>query len=482
MKALAVASEMHPFVKTGGLGDVVGALPQALAQHGVATTTMLPGYPQVMRAIGKSRIVARYPDLFGTAARLLRVKASGADLLVLDAPGLYARDGGAYADSAGNDWRDNWRRFAALSAAAADVAGGSIARFAPDVVHAHDWQAAMAIAYMRHGRAADVPAVITIHNLAFQGRFGADIFGALGLPASAFTVDGVEYYGGVGYLKAGLQYADAITTVSPTYAAEIRTPAAGMGLDGLIAGRSGDLHGIVNGIDVGQWNPAADPAIPANYSARSLAARQRNRRAVEKRFGLARWDGPIFCVVSRLTWQKGMDLLLDAIDDLIAMGGRLALIGSGDQALEGGLLAAAARHRGRIGVVIGYDEGVSHLLQAGADAILVPSRFEPCGLTQLYGLRYGCVPIVARTGGLADTIIDANEAALAAGVATGILHEPGRGDSFRAAIAKAVSLFADRERWTALQRAGMKADFSWNRSAARYAALYASLIERKRAA
>jgi len=479
MDVLAVASEMHPLVKTGGLADVVGALPGALAEHGVAMTTLLPGYPAVMRAVERPRALARYPDLFGGPARVVRAKMEGPRLLVLDAPHLFARDGGAYGDADGRDWPDNWRRFAALSAVAADIAGGAIKGFAPAAVHAHDWQAAMTLAYLRHGteRTQTLPAVLTIHNLAFQGRFDRSIFPALGLPVGAFAVDGVEYYGGVGFLKAGLQYADAITTVSPAYADEILTPTHGMGLDGLLAARRDRLHGILNGIDTGAWNPADDPLIGARYSARSLASRRRNRRIVEQRFALASDNSPIFCVVSRLTWQKGMDILADVVDDLVAFGGRLALIGTGDQALEGALLAAAARHPGRVGVTIGYDEALSHLLQAGADAILIPSRFEPCGLTQLYGLRYGCVPVVARTGGLGDTVIDANEAALSAEVATGLVFEAGRGDSLRAAIRRAIALHRQPESWATIQRAGMKADFSWGRSAARYADLYRSLTE-----
>jgi len=477
MEVLAVASEMHPLVKTGGLADVVGALPAALAPSGIRVTTLLPGYPAVMRAVAKPRAVVRYPDLFGGAARVLRATVDGQRLLVLDAPLHFARDGGAYGDMAGRDWPDNWRRFAALAAVAADIAGGAVKAYAPALVHAHDWQAALTLAYMHHGRASAVPGVLTIHNLAFQGRYDAAIFPALGLPAAAFAVDGVEYYGGVGYLKAGMICADAITTVSPAYAQEILTPAYGMGLDGLIAGRRDRLHGILNGIDIAQWNPADDAGIPARYGPRSLSGRVRNRRAIEKRFGLDKGDGPIFCVISRLTWQKGMDILADAIDDLIASGGRLALLGSGDQAIEGSLLATADRHRGRMGVVIGHDEALSHLLQAGADAILIPSRFEPCGLTQLYALRYGCVPVVARTGGLGDTVIDANEAALMAGVATGLICDPGSGDALRGAIRRTIALHRQPERWAALQRAGMKADFSWARSADRYAALYRSLIE-----
>ncbi len=443
----------------------------------MTVTTLLPGYPAVLRAVGKGKVVARYDDLFGGPARLLKVNHGGVPLLVLDAPHHFVRDGGAYGDAVGRDWPDNWRRFAALSSVAADIAGGAIKDYQPALVHAHDWQAALTPAYMRHGRAHAVPAVMTIHNIAFQGRFDPSIFPILGLPLSAFGVDGVEYYGGVGYLKAGLFYADAITTVSPAYAAEILSPAQGMGLQGLLNTRSDRLHGILNGIDTSEWNPATDALIPNRYSPRAMAGRRRDRRALEKRFGLEPGDGPIFAVVSRLTWQKGMDILADAIPDLVAAGGRLAVLGSGDRGLENALLGAADRHAGRVGVVIGYDEALSHLLQAGADAILVPSRFEPCGLTQMYALRYGCVPVVARTGGLGDTVIDANEAAIAAGVATGIVHEAGSGSALRRAILRAVALHRQHDLWAAMQRAGMKADFSWGCSAGRYAALYRSLIE-----
>ncbi len=320
---------------------------------------------------------------------------------------------------------------------------------------------------------------MTVHNLAFQGQFGAEIFPALGLPPSAMALDGVEYYGGVGFLKAGLQSAWAITTVSPTYAQEIRTPEFGMGLDGLINARAADLYGIVNGIDTGIWDPASDGHLAATFSARTLRARAANRRAVEQRFALDHDNAPLFCVISRLTWQKGMDILAAALDRIAGTGARLAVLGSGDRALEGALLAAATHHRGRIGVVIGYDEGLSHLMQGGCDAILVPSRFEPCGLTQLYALRYGCIPVVARTGGLADAVVDANEAALAAGAATGFLFDPGSAEALLHAVGRAIAVHADRTRWASLQRQAMKADVSWARSAARYAQLYASLISRR---
>ncbi len=474
MRILSVASEAYPLVKTGGLADVVGALPAALTPHGITTTTLLPGYPAVLKAT-TGRAIHKWRDLLGTEARLLKGDLAGHPLIVLDAPALYARDGGLYGDATGHDWPDNWRRFAALARAAVEIARGGVKGLTTDILHAHDWQAALAPAYLRYA-ATPVKSVVTIHNIAFQGRFGADIFPDLGLPPEAFAIDGVEYYGGVGFLKAGLEAADAITTVSPTYAREILRGEFGMGLEGLIAARAASVHGIVNGIDPAVWSPETDPALPARYTARTLPRRAANKRAVEQMFGLDTGDGPIFTVISRLTWQKGMDVLADCLDDLVAMGGRLAMLGSGDTGLEHAFLAAAERHPGRIGVRIGYDEPLSHLLQGGADAILIPSRFEPCGLTQLYGLAYGCVPIVARTGGLADTVIDANTAALAAEVATGTQFDGVTRESLIHALRRAMALFADAPRWQNMQRRGMKADFSWGMSGADYAALYRGLL------
>ncbi|WP_294319590.1 glycogen synthase GlgA [uncultured Sphingomonas sp.] len=469
MRILSVASEAYPLVKTGGLADVVGALPAALAPHGIEMTTLLPGYPSVVKSLARAKPLHRWDDLLGTTARLLDGKIDGHSLLVLDAPDIFMRDGGPYADPTGRDWDDNWRRFAALGRAAADLA----AQY--DLVHAHDWQGAMAPAYLRYD-GARVPSVLTIHNIAFQGRYDAAVFAGLGLPDGAFSLDGIEYYGGVGLLKAGLASASAITTVSPSYAEEIRRGEFGMGLEGLIEARRDRVSGIVNGIDPVIWSPETDPALPARYTARTLSRRRTNKRAVETAFGLDRDDGPIFIVVSRLTWQKGMDVLAGELDGLVAMGGRLALLGSGDAALEQAFVAAAHRHPGRIGVRIGYDEALSHLLQGGGDAILIPSRFEPCGLTQLYGLAYGCVPVVARTGGLADTVIDANEAAVAAGVATGVQFAAVTPDGLSQALRRTIALHARPDCWTTLQKQGMRADFSWTRSGARYADLYRSLL------
>ncbi len=478
MNVLSVTSEIYPLVKTGGLADVAGALPLALESLGIRTRTLVPGYPAVLQKIEDATERHLLPDVLGESARLLQARHQGLDLLVLDCPALYQRAGGPYLDPTGTDYADNWKRFAALSWVGAEIAAGILEDFKPDLVHAHDWQAALTPVYMRYGRAHAVPSVLTIHNIAFQGQFGFDIFASLRLPPHAFAMDGIEYYGDIGYLKGGLQSATAITTVSPSYAGEILQPSFGMGLEGVIAARESALHGIVNGIDVDTWNPATDADIAATYTAATLKARAASREAVCAHFNLDRDDGPIFTIVSRLTWQKGMDLIPEVLGDIVSHGGKLAILGSGDSALEGALLNAATQNRGRIGITIGYNEQLSHLLQAGADAILVPSRFEPCGLTQLYALRYGCVPVVARTGGLADTVIDANHAALQAKCATGIQFSPVNADGLRQAIHRTFRLYADRKLWTQIQKQGMKADVSWMRSAGRYAELYSSLISR----
>ena len=478
-KVLSVASEVYPLVKTGGLADVVGALPAALALKGVEMRTLVPGYPKVMAALQNVETVLTVHTL-GGEAKILSAKGGGLDLFVIDAPHLYMRDGGIYGDAAGNDWADNWMRFGALSQVAARIAEGDVPSFVPDIVHAHDWQAGLVPAYLKYGKAHATPSILTVHNLAFQGRYAADIFPALGLPTHAYGVDGIEYFGGVGYLKAGLQSAWAVTTVSPTYAREIRSSEFGMGLDGLLNARSSSVYGIVNGIDIDVWNPETDKDIAKQFTAKSLSSRNLNRKALEKHFGLKSGSGPIFVVISRLTWQKGLDLLSAAADTIVALGGSLAVLGSGDAAIEGQLHACAARHPGKVGVVIGYDEGLSHLMQAGGDAILIPSRFEPCGLTQLYALRYGCVPVVARTGGLADTVIDANDAALSMKVATGLQFAPVDTASLNDVISRTCALFADKPTWTAMQAAGMSNDVSWDRSAGAYNNLYNSLLKSKR--
>lgn len=477
LDVLAVASEIYPLIKTGGLADVVGALPGALAELGIRVRTLIPGYPAVLAALDRPECRHVWPDLFGGEARLLAGSADDLDLLVLDAPLLFARLGNPYTGADGQDWPDNARRFAALARAAADIGMGMVPGYAPDIVHAHDWQAGLTHAFLHHSGPNRPGTVLTLHNLAFQGMFPAQLFSNLGLPASAFAVDGLEYHGGVSYLKAGLYYADRITTVSPSYAAEIRTPEGGMGLDGLLAARAGDLCGILNGIDTKIWDPQTDTLIASPFDSLHLGRRRANKADLQARFGLAiDPTAPLFAVVSRLTWQKGLDLLAQAESALLAAGAQLALLGTGDAAMEAAFRAAAAREPGRIGCVIGYDEVLAHRLQAGADALLVPSRFEPCGLTQLCALRYGTIPVVARVGGLADTVIDASPMALNAGVATGVQFAPVTAERLRAAIGLAAALYRQPATWRRLQRNAMATDVSWHHPARQYAALFRDLL------
>jgi starch synthase len=473
---LAVASEIYPLIKTGGLADVVGALPAALAELDIHLRTLVPGYPAVTAALPTPKVLHVWPALFGGPARLLAGVAHGLDLLVLDAPHLFDRPGNPYTGPAGRDWPDNAPRFAALSLAAAEIGSGLVGGYAPQIVHAHDWQAGLAHAYLHF--AGNRPlTVMTVHNLAFQGLFPVQSFSALGIPASAFTYDGIEYHGEVSYLKAGLHYADAITTVSPTYAMEIRTPEHGMGLDGLLRYRADDLRGILNGIDTDIWNPQSDADIVAKYDSRRLGQRRTNKADLQARFGLeADPAAPLFAVVSRLTSQKGLDLLLEALPTLLAGGGQLAVLGTGDAAIEAGFRAAATHTPGRVGCVIGYDEALAHRLQAGADTLLVPSRFEPCGLTQLCALRYGTIPVVARVGGLADTVIDASPMALNAGVATGVQFAPVTAEMLRAAIQRTIGLYQQPATWRRLQRNAMATDVSWHHPAQQYAQLFHDLI------
>ncbi|WP_315836398.1 glycogen synthase GlgA [Bradyrhizobium prioriisuperbiae] len=478
MKVLSVASEIYPLVKTGGLADVAGALPLALAREGFTVRSLIPGYPSVMEKIGNAQTLHREADLFGAEARVLRTEVAGLDLLVVDAPHLYGQGGNPYVDAAGRDWPDNWRRFAALGRIAGAIGQGLLPDFRPDIVHAHDWQAGLAPAYIRAAGNTRVRTVQTIHNLAFQGLFHPAIFGALGLPGAMMAMEGVEFYGQVGFLKAGLHFADAITTVSPTYAAEIMTHEGGMGLDGLLQARASVLTGICNGIDTQVWDPGADPHLPAPYDAARIAAKAASKTALRAAFALEQnTAGPLFGIVSRLTGQKGIDLIAEVIPELAASGAQLAVLGTGDRNLEVAFTQAAAAFPGTVGVRIGYDEALAHLIQGGSDALLVPSRFEPCGLTQLAALRYGTLPVVSRVGGLADTVIDANEAALAADAATGFQFAPVTTDALRHTLERVLRAWQDPDVWLRLQHSAMRSDVSWERPARQYAALYHGLVQ-----
>jgi starch synthase len=492
VRVLLVASEMVPLVKTGGLADVVGALPAALAPHGVDARVLVPCYPAVARlgwpAVGR---VSGLPGPFGPLTGTLRAgrvdggmdggAGGGADVVALDVPVLYDRGGGPYQASDGTEWPDNPFRFAALARAAQRIAQeDALPGWTPDVVHGHDWQAGLAPAYLALSGGRRVPAVTTIHNIAFQGVADVAHLARLQLPPSAFSIDGVEYRGGIGFLKAGLFYADRITTVSPTYAWEITTPEGGFGLDGLLAGRRDRLSGILNGIDDAVWNPARDPHAAAPFDAADPSGKAASTAALRSAFGLAADPAaPLFAIVSRLTDQKGIDLVIGALPRLLAEGGHLCVLGAGERALEDALEAAAAANPGRVAVRLGYDEALSHRIQAGADALLVPSRFEPCGLTQMYALRYGTIPVVRRVGGLADTVVDATPDALAAGRATGVVFADATADALADAIGRASALWRDPDARRRLRAAGMGVDNGWARAAGAYADLYRDLVSRR---
>lgn len=474
MKVLSVASECVPLIKTGGLADVVGALPAALAKKNIEMRVMIPAYPGILDKLDGAEEIWADWNIYGSTARVLKGKLGTVTVLALDAPHLYHRDGGIYANGGGDYW-DNPERFAALCWVAADFARhGAGDGWKPDILHAHDWQAGLAPAYLRYWGDGGVKSVLTIHNIAFQGVTGGDRLNALRLPWHAWHPDHAEYYGNISTLKAGLTTADAVTTVSPTYAEELMRPEFGMGMEGTIAHRAKDLHGILNGVDEAVWSPEIDPAIRA-YSAANLTGKAENRAALLAEFGLGDVPGPLAVVVSRLTWQKGIDLLDAALPEFIEAGGGLVLLGSGDHGLEEAMRAAAQRWPHRVGVRIGYDEALSHRMFAGGDTVLVPSRFEPCGLTQMYGLRYGTIPVVSATGGLNDTVIGATPASLSAEAATGVSFHPVDGIALSAALRRLLALYADRPVWTELIKHAMKAEVGWDGPADAYAALYRSL-------
>jgi starch synthase len=481
IRVLHAAAELYPWVKTGGLGDVIAALPPALAALGTDARLVLPGFTAFLDAFKPVEIVRLRTPFAAERVRiaLARLPDSPVAAYLVDHPAFFDRPGTPYQAPDGGDWPDNHRRFALLGWAAAALAQGADPAWRPGLLHCHDWHTGLAPAYLRAQNAA-VPSVFTVHNLAYQGFFPASFFADLALPPDFFSVYGVEFHGGLAFIKAGLFYADRLTTVSPTYAREIQTPAFGWGLDGLLRTRAADLTGILNGVDPAIWSPENDPLLPVPYSADrdDIAGKSEAKRALARRFDLDDAGGgrPLFGAVTRLTSQKGLDLLLAALPGLLETGACLVLLGSGDSALEAGFRAAGRAYPGRVGVEIGYDEGLSHLIIGGSDSILVPSRFEPCGLTQLYALRYGAPPVVRRTGGLADTVVDATAAAMADGTATGFVFDDETPEALLGAARRAVALYADREAWHRLMRQGMTRDFSWTASAREYRALYRELV------
>ena len=469
MRVLHAAAEVFPLVKTGGLADVVAALPLALAEQGADARLLLPGLPAVMDGVQGARTVIDIGSCFGALrVRLLLARMPGTKLpvYVLDAPYLYRRDGSPYQSKAGVEWGDNLQRFALLGWVAAHLAAGDAdPQWSPEVVHAHDWHAAMACAYMAEHAASSAATVFTVHNLAFQGLFPTYDWALLGIGSHLMSPAGLEFHGQLSFMKAGLKFADRITTVSPNYAREIATAEFGCGLDGVIRDRGAAVSGVLNGIDTQTWNPATDSAIPTRYDAERMGGKAQCRKALQAELGLQSDERALLLtVISRLTSQKGLDLLLAALPELVAAGVQFAVQGTGEPALEAAFRMAQQAHPGRVQVHVGYDEARAHRLVAGADVIAVPSRFEPCGLTQMYGLRYGTLPVVRRTGGLADTVQDA---------ATGFVFDEATPAALRRAVERALAARRDAAAWSRMQARAMAQDLSWTEPARQYLRLYA---------
>ncbi len=476
MRVLYVSTEVYPALKTGGLADVNAALPPALIGLGADVRLLLPAFPALCDAVVERERMVNLGPAFGLdEVWISRARLSGVPAYLIEAPQFFSRPGTPYGDAAGRDWPDNHLRFALLGWVASRFADGSVDGWRPDIVHGHDWHAGLAPAYLA-ARGGDGPgSVFTLHNLAFQGHFPASVFPALGLPPDFFAMQGVEFHGRVNFIKAGLQFADRITTVSPTYAMEIQTPEFGFGMDGLLRSRSGVLSGILNGVDRATWDPARDAHLPATFDADDPSGKAKCKAALRKELGLGKSAGPLLGVVSRLTEQKGLDLLLAALPALLAGGAQLALLGTGDAAISDAFAAAAARHPRQLAVHLGYDEGLAHRIIAGADVIALPSRFEPCGLTQMYGLAYGTLPLVRRVGGLADTVRDADPDAVSAGTATGFVFAEASADALRAALERMFTVWKAPTQWARLRTAAMRQDFGWTPSAGRYLELYRQL-------
>lgn len=484
MRVLHVCSEIYPLLKTGGLADVAGALPVAQLRQGVDARVLVPGFPALRAGVLAQELVLEMAGAFGASSiRLFKGVLPDSELAVyvIDAPELYDRPGNPYADASNVAYPDNDRRFALLGWVAAQLAQGLDPDWRAQIVHAHDWHAALAPAYLKAAEQATgqrmAGTVQTVHNLAYQGNFGLEAFDALRLPHHFLGPDGMEFYGAISFLKAGLFFADKITTVSPTYAREIQGPEQGCGFDGLLRHRADDLVGILNGVDDTVWNPSIDPLIPAPFDATTLAGKSVGKAALQKEAGLAiAPNALLFCIVSRLTEQKGLHLVLDALPRILERGGQIMVLGSGDAAFETRLKAAAAAHPKSVAVHIGYDEQLAHRLISASDVILVPSRFEPCGLTQLYGLKYGTLPLVRKVGGLADTVVDCALENLDDDIATGIVFHDFDGAGIDTAIRRAFALYQRPDDWAQVQQTAMRQQFGWDDAAAQYVATYQLLL------
>jgi starch synthase len=484
LKVLFVTSEVFPLIKTGGLGDVSGSLPFALQNLNVDIRLLVPGYISVLENLTEITKIAEliHLPMIGRAELWMgHIKETKVPVMVLKAPSLYERDGGPYSDAFGNEWHDNGLRFGLLSKVAALLSNKRrhIIDWHPDIVHSNDWQSGLTPAYLKLVEHSRTKSVMSLHNMAFQGCFPPNLVTNLGLPQEHFVMDGLEYHGQLSFLKAGIFYADAISTVSPKYAQEIQTPAFGFGMEGLLAKRHHDIEGILNGIETDEWNPKTDPYLVKPYSSRTLSNKALVKEALQIRLNLkADKNAPILGVVSRLTHQKGLDLLLPIIQPLLDSGCQLALLGSGERTLEKAFYDLSQHNPNQVSVTIGYNEELSHQIMAGVDMFVMPSRFEPCGLNQLYGLAYGTPPIVNATGGLADSVVDTNKETLSNKTANGFVMSECSSEGLFSAITRSVHFYQNEPKiWQKIQKNGMGLNLSWDSSAKEYLAMYQTLLE-----
>lgn len=480
-KVLFVTSECWPLIKTGGLADISYSLPLALKSLGHDVITLLPAYRGVKSHFAHLKKISTFKkEFFPEAIDLLegRLEPGGQKIWLIDLPSLYDRQGGPYLDQTKNEWFDNSLRFSLLCRVACEIAmGRAVPDWRPDVVHGNDWQSGLVPAFLSLEKQA--PATLfTIHNIAYQGIYMRFVFDDLNLPDAWWHYEALEYYGNFSFLKAALVYSDYITTVSPSYAEEIKQGDKGCGLDGVLRQRAPVLSGIVNGIDEQCWNPAADAHIKYPYDAEHLANKRKNKQLLQRQLKLASTPAmPLIGVIGRFAYQKGIDLVIEQIQRFKDAPCQWVILGNGDLALENDMRQLADKFPGKVSVTIGYDETLAHQIEAGADLFLMPSRYEPCGLNQMYSLRYGTVPIVTRTGGLMDTVVDLTPETLADGSANGFWAAEASADALTAALQRALAAYENKALWLKLRRNGMARDFSWQRSAEAYVHCYEKIVK-----
>jgi starch synthase len=480
-KILFACSELHPLIKTGGLGDVAGYLPVALKELRQDICVVMPAYREALAHAGDLTIAAQL-DVPGATGKISilegRVPGEQVKLYLVDAPEYFDRPGGPYSSPDGHDWPDNAARYAVFARAvvslALDHAGLD---WRPDLVHCNDWQTGLIPALLAQGK--NRPATLfTIHNLAYQGLFSHETFASLKLPPELWSPQAMEFHGQFSFIKGGLVYADWLNTVSPSYAQEIRTPQFGYGLEGLLNHRASHLTGILNGVDYSVWDPRHDTFIAKNYNPLTLQLKAHNKADLQRRFKLPEVKNlPLIGFVGRLVEQKGIDLLIEILPELMRYPLQIAIVGSGNRESEQALLQCALTYPGRMGVHIGYQEELAHCIEAGADIFPMPSRFEPCGLNQIYSLRYGTVPVVRRTGGLADTIVDTLPESVKSGTATGFVFDEPTSQALLTALLRAIDYFSNNTKWRKLAKQGMEQDYSWQKSARQYISLYQQVMK-----